>query len=452
MSSSDKMVAAASSGRARPGATLAQAPEGLKLGEDFPFLCEVCLGPNPYLRMIKMPMARECKISGRPYTAFRWQPGSEARYKETIIAAEVAIAKNVCQVCLMDMEFNLPVAVRDRLMGQGGSSGGAGGSGGAAEGVIAEPSSDVNKEFYWENQRRMLEEGTLQGYTAGGGGGSGGKMVGQSFEKLAALSRNQAANPYYDRNLPKLCSFWCLQTCNRVVNSACPYRPCNGTFRFPELASGHQDRLSTLVRKLHADGAVSVMRDTSSEMEEIRELLRDSQRGSRNDAIRARYHGSADDKLAQKYIDKAQAMPELTPPEDEGICSLWVGGLPPDAPGMAKIGKQDLHDQFYAYGEIGEIKVMPEKRCAIVTYVMRKSAEEAASALHRKLTVKGIKLKLWWAKGQAAGEDGRAGGRGGSSAYAPPPPGSMPPPGSAMGATMYPSMNPSAMGARPDRG
>ena len=76
-------------------------------------------------------------------------------------------------------------------------------------------------------------------------------MVGQQFEKLAALSRKGSSNPYYDRNLPKLCSFWCLQTCNRVVNSACPYRPCNGTFRFPELASLHKDHLSTLVR-LHA--------------------------------------------------------------------------------------------------------------------------------------------------------------------------------------------------------
>ncbi|EOD05044.1 hypothetical protein EMIHUDRAFT_50616, partial [Emiliania huxleyi CCMP1516] len=58
---------------------------------------QVCLGPNPYVRMLKMPNSRECKISGRPYTAFRWKPGSEARYKETIVAAEVAIAKNVCQ-------------------------------------------------------------------------------------------------------------------------------------------------------------------------------------------------------------------------------------------------------------------------------------------------------------------------------------------------------------------
>jgi len=433
---------------ARPGATLAQTPDGLRLGEDFPFICEVCLGPNPYLRMIKMPQSRECKISGRPYTAFRWQPGTEARYKETIIAAEVAIAKNVCQVCLMDMEFNLPVAVRDRLMTKGGA-------GSSADGNIAAPTSDINKEFYWENQRQMMQEGTLQGYQSGGG--AGGKMVGQSFEKLAALSRNTSSSPYYDRNLPKLCSFWCLQTCTRVVNSACPYRPCNGTFRFPELASRHQEHLSTLVRKLHADGAVSVMRDTSPEMDEIRELLRDSQRGSRDKAIRARYHGSEEDTLAQKYLDRAQSMAELTPPEDEGICSLWIGGLPPAAPGMAQIGKQDLQDAFYSYGEISEIRVMSERRCAIVTYTMRKSAEEAAAALHKRLTIKGVKLKLWWARSAGREEGGKGGGKGGKGGgtFAPPPgsippPGQMPPPG-LPGGSMYPSMNPSAMGARPDR-
>jgi len=445
MSSADKMAAAA----ARPGATLAQTPDGLRLGEDFPFICEVCLGPNPYLRMIKMPNARECKISARPYTAFRWQPGSEARYKETIIAPEVAIAKNVCQVCLMDMEYNLPVAVRDKLMGKGGGDGSVGSS---AEGTIAVPASDINKEFYWDNQRRMLEEGTLQGFQSGGG--AGGKMVGQSFEKLAALSRNSSSTPYYDRNLPKLCSFWALQTCTRVVNSACPYRPCCGTFRFPELASAHQEHLSTLVRKLHADGPVSVMRETTPEMEEIRELLRDSQRGSRDQAIRARYHGTAEDKLAQKYLERAQTMPALTPPEDEGICSLWVGGLPPDAPGHAQVTKQDLHDAFYAHGELTEVKMMTERRCAIVTYAMRKSAEEAAAALYKKLSIHGISLKLWWARSPAGGGDGAPrgsrGGGGASSAYAPPPPGSAPPPGQAGGATMYPSMNPNAMGARPE--
>lgn len=301
MASADKMAAAA----ARPGAKLAQAPDGLRVGEDFPFVCEVCLGPNPYLRMIKMPMSRECKISGRPYTAFRWQPGSEARYKETIIAPEVAIAKNVCQVCLMDMQYNLPVAVRDKLMSEGSTPNAD---------VMAVPQSDVNKDYYWDNQKRMLEEGTLE---TAGGGGAGGKISAHNFEKLAALSRNKSSTPYYDRNLPKLCSFWCLQTCNRVVNSACPYRPCNGTFRFPELASTHQDSLSILVRKLHAEGPVSVMRDTSEQMEEIREQLRDSQRGSRTQAIRARYHGTEEDKLAQKYLERAVSSP---PPR--GTCRL----------------------------------------------------------------------------------------------------------------------------------
>ena len=41
---------------------------------------------------------------------------------------------------------------------------------------------------------------------------------------------------------------------------------------------------------------------------------------------------------------------------------------------------------------------MTEKRCAIVTYTMRKAAEEAASNLYKKLKIKGCSLKLWWAR------------------------------------------------------
>ena len=290
---------------ARPGSTLSQTPDGLRLGEDMPFVCEVCLGPNPYLRMIKMPNSRECKISGRPYTAFRWQPGSDARYKETIIAAEVAIAKNVCQVCLMDMEYNLPVAVRDKLMRSGSADKGAGG--------VEMPTSDVNMEFYWANQKSALEEGSIQGFQELNAG-EGSKSLGQNFEKLAALSRNKASTPYYDRNLPKLCSFWVRQTCTRVVNSSCPYRPCNGTFRFPELASSHPELLSSLVRKLHDYGPVDVMRDTSDEVEEMRETLRDSQRGSRNEAIRNRYHGTKERTTPTPTPTPPYTKPHTKPP------------------------------------------------------------------------------------------------------------------------------------------
>ena len=61
------------------------------LGEDFPIICDACLGPNPYTRMIKADMAKECKISGVPFTAFRWQ-GALRRWKETLICAVVALS------------------------------------------------------------------------------------------------------------------------------------------------------------------------------------------------------------------------------------------------------------------------------------------------------------------------------------------------------------------------
>ena len=72
---------------------------------EFPVVCEDCLGPNPYVRMQKMPLGGECAISGRPFTVFRWRPGNEARYKKTVVCKEIAQAKNVCQVCLLDLRL-----------------------------------------------------------------------------------------------------------------------------------------------------------------------------------------------------------------------------------------------------------------------------------------------------------------------------------------------------------
>eukprot|EP01035_Chromulina_nebulosa_P034700 gene34700-46583_t len=62
------------------------ASTGSTLGEDFPMLCETCLGPNPYVRMTKLPFGHKlCKISNLPYQAFRWKAGPTGRQKETII-------------------------------------------------------------------------------------------------------------------------------------------------------------------------------------------------------------------------------------------------------------------------------------------------------------------------------------------------------------------------------
>ncbi len=66
-----------------------------------------------------------------------------SRYKKTIVCQEVAKAKNVCQVCLLDLEYNLPVQVRDSATG---------------EDTEQLPQSDVGKEFQLQ---RMADEGEL---------------------------------------------------------------------------------------------------------------------------------------------------------------------------------------------------------------------------------------------------------------------------------------------------
>jgi hypothetical protein len=53
--------------------------------------------------------------------------------------------------------------------------------------------------------------------------------------KITQMART---TPYYERNRAKPCSFWLKGTCTRVTWGDCPYRPCNGDFRFPEL-NGH---------------------------------------------------------------------------------------------------------------------------------------------------------------------------------------------------------------------
>ncbi|EGN93304.1 hypothetical protein SERLA73DRAFT_145862, partial [Serpula lacrymans var. lacrymans S7.3] len=68
---------------------------------EFPILCETCLGDNPFIRMVKQEFGRSCGTCARPFTVFRWNPGSGMRYKATVICQTCAKVKNVCQTCLL---------------------------------------------------------------------------------------------------------------------------------------------------------------------------------------------------------------------------------------------------------------------------------------------------------------------------------------------------------------
>ncbi|XP_047311262.1 zinc finger CCCH domain-containing protein 40-like [Impatiens glandulifera] len=163
---------------------------------DFPIICESCLGDNPYVRMTKADYDKECKICTRPFTVFRWRPGRDARYKKSEICQTCSKLKNVCQVCLLDLEYGLPVQVRDTALSINSND--------------SIPKSDVNREYFAEEHDRRARAGI--DYES-----SYGKV--QPNDTILKLQRT---TPYYKRNRAHVCSFYVRGECTR--GAECPYR------------------------------------------------------------------------------------------------------------------------------------------------------------------------------------------------------------------------------------
>ena len=100
------------------------------------------------VRMTKTPFGSKlCKVSNVPFQGFRWKAGTNGRFKETMVTTfcmqillnvcevmtvkrnfiikftqvciQVAQHRNICQACLNDMQYGLPVGVRDKLLKEG---------------------------------------------------------------------------------------------------------------------------------------------------------------------------------------------------------------------------------------------------------------------------------------------------------------------------------------------
>lgn len=54
---------------------------------------------------MKEKYGKECKICARPFTVFRWCPGARMRFKKTEVCQTCSKLKNVCQTCLLDLEY-----------------------------------------------------------------------------------------------------------------------------------------------------------------------------------------------------------------------------------------------------------------------------------------------------------------------------------------------------------
>ncbi|CAH9058794.1 unnamed protein product [Cuscuta europaea] len=163
---------------------------------DFPIICESCLGDSPYVRMTKADYDKECKICTRPFTVFRWRPGRDARYKKTEICQTCSKLKNVCQVCLLDLEYGLPVQVRDTAL--------------SIDSNDAIPKSDVNREYFAEEHDRRARAGIDYESSYG------------KVRPNDTILKLQRTTPYYKRNRAHVCSFYVRGQCTRGLE--CPYR------------------------------------------------------------------------------------------------------------------------------------------------------------------------------------------------------------------------------------
>lgn len=227
-----------------------------------------------------------------PFQPFRWKAGSKGRYKETVVSPLVAKERNICQACLNDLTFNVPVGLRDRMV--------------SSETSVSKalPESDVGMRHYCQELalHGNQDEDTTSFATHMENMPAYNQLTHFS-STINPSSRNQAAQHQSSRtafrNLPKLCSFWLNGSCNRVLRKSCPFRPCCGTFLFPELAGQNRELNDQLIARLEKEGPAAVMKSLEKE---VKEAFRHSLKGNKEQAIRQRVNGTDD--LSKKYHDR----------------------------------------------------------------------------------------------------------------------------------------------------
>ncbi|GMI24507.1 hypothetical protein TeGR_g14645, partial [Tetraparma gracilis] len=119
------------------------------------------------------------------------------RFKSTVICQGCAKIKNVCQTCIFDLQYGLPVRLRDKVLEEHG----------AGASIVPVPQSDANREWYMNQHANAVSQGQ--------------SMV-QNEAANAALMKLARKGPAYERNLPKICSFFAKGECNR--GARCPFR------------------------------------------------------------------------------------------------------------------------------------------------------------------------------------------------------------------------------------
>ena len=320
----------------------------------FPIICEKCLGNSPFLRMIKNNFQNECKICKRPFTVFTWRPDANSRNKKTEICPTCAKLKNVCQTCLFDLQFGLPVELRDKFLKK----------------KIEIPKEQANLDYFISKATENFENLNLPYYKEDA------YKISPELNAIKNIIENndKNKNKVIKRNQRYICSFFLRGECNR--GDLCPYR-----HEIPE--DDDIDFDENEIDKINGEEKSDV-------------IEKDNKKNKKQNVIeniKARYMGIEDPvakRIIKNYSDKSP--PE--PPKDLSIKTIVINEVLDES-----IKEKDVINIFAKYGELKQVKLMISKgNCIYVTFGSRKNCEKCINDLFNKCYIRDEKYRLTWAK------------------------------------------------------
>ena len=329
----------------------------------FPILCEKCLGNSPFLRMIKNNFQNECKICKRPFTVFTWKPDANSRFKKTEICPTCAKLKNVCQTCLFDLQFGLPVELRDKYLKK----------------KIEIPKEQANLDYFISKATENFENLNLPYYKPDAYKISPEQSaIKNIIEKNDNNNNLDKKNKIIKRNQRYICSFFLRGECNR--GDLCPYR-----HEFVEESDIDEDEID----KINGE-------EKNEEKEKNKSKEDDEKKPKKKNVlenIKARYMG-IEDPVARKIIKNYSDKTPPEPPKDQSIKTIVINEVLDES-----IKEKDIINIFAKYGEIKQVKLMITKgNCIYVTFGSRKNCESCINDLFNKCFIKDEKYRLTWAK------------------------------------------------------
>lgn len=225
---------------------------------------------------------------------------------------------------MLDLSFGLPIVVRDAALKM----------------VAPGPQSDINREYFAQNNEKLIEEGKV-----------GTEEYGKTDEKARELLRRLAnSKPYFRKG--------------KTVDADAA-----------ESATGGK---AVVGAGVGGPGPIRT-RDTKAAL-----------------AAGARAGG----KSRQAFPSAAQLPPsprDWLPPQDKNIMSLFVTGVEDDLPEFK------LREFFKAHGKIKSLVCSHMSHCAFVNYETREAAEKAAAACQGRAVLAGCPLRIRWGVPKAIG-------------------------------------------------